>query len=183
VVRIRALNLRKSLFRGTLMKDGYTLSQIALHWLVAVLVVVQYLTGASIERTHIAIHMGLRPDRWDMLEHRVHIYCGMAIGSLMVLRLLVRLISRPVKLRGPDQLKRVARLLHYGFYAAIISQATLGFIASYFWFGIAPLHVIGSWIILAMLALHLAASAWHTLILKDDTVDRMILPRPAESKN
>jgi len=43
------------------MKSGYSLAQIGLHWLVAFMVPVQYLTGGSIESTHHAVHMGLTP--------------------------------------------------------------------------------------------------------------------------
>ncbi|MGO8197683.1 hypothetical protein ACC786_38435, partial [Rhizobium ruizarguesonis] len=58
--------------------------------------------------------------------------------------------------------------LHHAFYAAIIGQDCMGFVASYFWFGIAPYHVVGSRIILAMVALHLAAAIWHTLVVRDE---------------
>lgn len=57
----------------------------------------------------------------------------------------------------------------------------MGFVASYLWFGIAPCHAIGSKIILAMIALHVTAAAWHTLVLQDGTVDRMIFPRTRQS--
>jgi hypothetical protein len=40
------------LARGGSMNGGYSLAEIGLHWLVALLVPVQYLTGGSIERTH-----------------------------------------------------------------------------------------------------------------------------------
>lgn len=57
----------------------------------------------------------------------------------------------------------------------------MGVVASYFWFGIAPYHVIGSRIILAMVALHLAAAIWHTVVARDETVDRMVFPRRKRS--
>ncbi|MBB4482269.1 cytochrome b561 [Rhizobium etli] len=41
------------------MKRGYTPAQIGLHWLIALMIPVQYLTGGSIERTHHAVHMGV----------------------------------------------------------------------------------------------------------------------------
>ncbi|MBY5774649.1 hypothetical protein HFN63_31885 [Rhizobium leguminosarum] len=53
--------------------------------------------------------------------------------------------------------------------------------ASYFWFGIAPYHLVGSRIILAMVALHLAAAIWHTVVARDETVDRMVFPRRKRS--
>ncbi|RXT21276.1 hypothetical protein B5P46_24110 [Rhizobium leguminosarum] len=163
------------------MKRGYSLAQIGLHWLVALLVPVQYLTGGSIERTHHAVHMGMTPAYWDVAQHQVHNYAGMVIGLLMGVRLVLRLLQPP-ETSGPSSWAgRAATALHHAFYAAIIGQACMGFVASYLWFAIAPYHVIGSRIILAMVALHLAAAAWHTLVARDETVDRMVLPRRAQS--
>ncbi|AGS22313.1 cytochrome b561 protein [Rhizobium etli] len=159
------------------MKGGYSLAQIGLHWLVALLVPLQYLTGGSIERTHNAVHMGMGPSYWDTVQHHLHNYAGMAIGLLMGMRLVLRLVQPPHGSAPGTWTGRAATVLHHAFYAAIIAQACMGFVASYFWFGIAPYHVAGSRIILAMVALHLAAAAWHTLIARDATVDRMVFPR------
>ena len=167
------------------MRSGYSLAQIGLHWLVAFMVPVQYLTGGSIERIHHAVHMGITPSYWDVVQHQLHNYAGMAIGLLMGLRLVLRLLQPP-ETSGPGSwpgswAERAAKALHYGFYAAIIGQACMGFVASYLWFAIAPYHVVGSQIILAMVALHLAAAAWHTLVARDETVDRMVFPRRKRS--
>ncbi len=159
------------------MRDGYRISQIALHWLIAGLLPVQYLTGGSIERIHHAVHMGMQPSSFDVFQHLVHNYTGMAIGGLMGLRLLLRIMRPPSPAISPTGADRLAKALHFGFYAVIIAQATLGFVASYLTFSVAPLHVIGSNLILAMVALHFAAAAWHALIRRDGTLDRMILPR------
>ncbi len=156
----------------------YTLLQITLHWAVAVLLPLQYWTGGSIERTHHAVHMGLSPDPWDVIQHHVHRYVGIAVGALMVSRLALRILCRAAeKVLVVNVVERVSKAFHFAFYAAVIAQAGMGFIASYFWFGIAPFHVIGSRIILGLLALHISAAAWHTLVWRDDTVDRMIFPR------
>ncbi|MBX5132689.1 hypothetical protein HJB80_08460 [Rhizobium lentis] len=163
------------------MKGGYSLAQIGLHWLVALLVPVQYLTGGSIERTHHAVHMGVTPSYWDVVQHHLHNYAGMAIGLLMAVRLILRILQPTEAIIPGTWTGRVATALHHAFYAAIIAQACMGFVASYFWFGIAPYHVAGSRIILAMVALHLAAAAWHTLVARDETVDRMVFPRRKRS--
>jgi cytochrome b561 len=108
----------------------------------------------------------------------------MAIGLLMGLRLVLRLLQPPESSKHGSWAGRAAKALHYGFYAAIIGQACMGFVASYLWFTVAPYHMIGSRVILAMLALHLAAAAWHTLVVRDETVDRMVFSRrrrPAEN--
>ncbi|WP_064710694.1 cytochrome b [Rhizobium bangladeshense] len=163
------------------MKGGYSLAQIGLHWLVALLVPVQYLTGGSIERTHHAVHMGMTPSYWDVVQHHLHNYAGIAIGLLMGLRLVLRVVQPPQTNQPSTWAGRAATMLHYAFYAAIIGQACTGFLASYFWFRIAPYHVVGSKIILAMVALHFAAAAWHTLVARDETVDRIVFPRRKRS--
>ena len=158
------------------MQGGYSPIQIALHWIIVLMIPVQYLTGGSVERTHHAVHMGMEPDRWDIIQHLVHNYCGMAIGFLMGVRLIVRLVGG--RIATPDtRMAKAAQALHLAFYAAIIGQASLGFVASYLTFSVAPLHVAGSWIILGMVAVHVGAAAWHTLVLKDDTIDRMMRPQ------
>jgi cytochrome b561 len=154
------------------MHCAYSPIQIALHWIIVAMIPVQYLTGGSVERTHHAVHMGMEPDRWDIIQHLLHNYCGMAIGALMGVRLLVRLFGSPAAAPRSGA-ARVARALHLAFYAAIIGQASLGFIASYLTFSVVPLHVVGSWVILGMVALHVAAAAWLTLVLRDGTLDRM----------
>jgi cytochrome b561 len=60
------------------MKGGSTLAQIGLHWLIALMIPVQYLTGGSIERTHHAVHMGMTPSYWDVVQHHLHNYAGTA---------------------------------------------------------------------------------------------------------
>ena len=162
------------------MRDGYRGYQIALHWVIAGVVPVQYLTGGSIERTHHAVHMGVEPSPADILQHVVHNYAGIAIGGLMILRLLLRIMQPPSRAIPPTGADLLAKARHFAFYAAIIGQAALGFVASYLSFSVAPLHVIGSKVILMMVAIHFAAAAWHTLIKRDGTIDRMILPRKDE---
>lgn len=77
------------------MKGSYSTTQIGLHWLIALLLPVQYFTGGSIERTHHAAHMAVTPSSFDLFQHNVHKYAGMLIGVLMGLRLLLRILSPP----------------------------------------------------------------------------------------
>ncbi|WP_028748543.1 cytochrome b [Rhizobium mesoamericanum] len=162
------------------MRYGYRTSQIILHWLIACLLPVQYLTGGSIERTHHAVHMGVQPSPADVLQHLVHNYVGMAIGGLMVMRLFLRIMQPPSGSASSTGTELLAKALHVCFYGAIIAQAALGFVASYLTFSVAPLHVIGSKMILTIVAIDFTAAAWHTLIKRDGTIDRMILPRNDE---
>lgn len=117
-----------------------------------------------------------------MIQHQIHKYAGIIIGALMVARFSLRVIHRSA-LRHPvkSPVDRLARAMHFAFYAAVIAQAAMGFVASYLWFGITPVHVLGSRVTLALFALHIAAAAWHTFVWRDETVDRMIFPRRSAS--
>jgi cytochrome b561 len=165
------------------MNAGYTLLQVLLHWLVAALVLVQYLTGSSIERTHHAVHLGLAPDPFDLLEHGMHNWSGIAVGGLMAMRLSLRWRQDGFSFRvsSGDLREHAARALHLGFYAALIGQAALGFTASYLTFAVAPLHVLGSKVILAMLGLHIAAAALHAAR-RDGVVARMMIGGPRAAR-
>ncbi|QRM45121.1 cytochrome b/b6 domain-containing protein [Rhizobium sp. BG4] len=159
------------------MRNGYHLSQIVMHWFIALLLPIQYLTGGSIERTHHAVHMGMQPASSDILQHTIHNYAGLLIGAAMVLRLLLRVLQPPSPRKRLKGQHLAAALLHGSMYVAIIFQAALGVVASYVTFAVAPLHVIGSNVILAVVGLHFVAAAWHTLVRRDATLDRMMLPR------
>ncbi|ANL49500.1 cytochrome b561 protein (plasmid) [Rhizobium phaseoli] len=159
------------------MKGSYSTAQIGLHWLIALLLPVQYLTGGSIERTHHAAHMGVTPSSFDLFQHNVHNYAGMLIGVLMGVRLLLRIMRPPAPQSPASWRQKAATALHHALYAAILVQAGLGFVTSYLWFGTAAYHVALAKIILLIVTLHFGAAAWHTLVLKDETLDRMIFPR------
>jgi cytochrome b561 len=67
--------------------NSYHWCQVALHWLVALLVVVQYTIGASFGRTHEAVVQGLKPEPLDLTLHAIHNRVGLAIFGLMLIRL------------------------------------------------------------------------------------------------
>lgn len=143
------------------MNMTYSRLQIALHWIVALLVAGQFATGGSIERTHHAVHAGQAPDPVDLFQHAVHNYAGMAIGALMLLRLYLRWRSGVDRIPARTMIERLARAMHLGFYGVLVAQAGLGFIAAYLTFSVAPIHQAGAWLLLAMIAVHVAAALIH----------------------
>lgn len=163
------------------MRPGYTRWQIGLHWLTMLLIPLQYLTYASIERTHHAVHLGQAPSETDLLLHQVHVLSGIGIGALMGVRLLLRWFDRgPRPLRTGVQ-DRIAAGVHHALYAALIAQAATGFIASYLWFGTAVIHKPLAWVIFGLIAVHVAAALVHALS-RDGVMARMLVPRDAPDK-
>jgi cytochrome b561 len=151
----------------------YTNLQILLHWIIAVLVVSQYLTSFAIARTHV---VGQKPDPTDMLLHAAHNRVGLLILALMVARLVIRLARGGTRgistVRQPAAM--AAKLLHWAFYAVLIAQATTGAVASYLWWPASTVHVLLFKVLLLLLAGHVLAAAWHHLVLRDGTLLAMI---------
>lgn len=156
--------------------QGYHWCQVALHWLVAVLVASQFATGGSIGRTHDAVTHGLEVKPFDLVLHKFHNRIGLIILGLMLVRLALRLmigVPNPVQ-EVTGWRTRLARAAHIGFYSVLIAQASTGAIASYFFWPIGAAHVVLSRILLALIALHASAVLWHAFLLHDGALARMV---------
>jgi cytochrome b561 len=149
----------------------YSPLQIALHWIVAFLVLGQRLTSDAIYRTH---NPFLRRTVTDLLEHTYHNYAGILIGLLMAARLLLRFLRRGQARRASSSLsERLALSLHYAFYVIVLVQAGTGFMAGYVWSGVGSLHSALWTVLLVLIALHILAAALHG-IRKDGVLSRML---------
>lgn len=153
--------------------DGaYSISQMLIHWTVVVLVFVQWMTFDAIHRTHRTI---LPPRRVDLVEHAVHTYSGIAIGTLMVLLLGIRFFRGSPPSLDTGWRRALSVRVHSGLYVVLLAQAATGFTATYLFGGAARIHVLLWNVILVLLAFHLAGAAYH-LVRRDGIVARM-LPR------
>lgn len=156
----------------------YAPAQIALHWLVALLVMAQYMTSGAIDRTH-HLPAGQEPDPTDVLLHAAHNYTGMFIVALMIARLALRWrLGAPEALPvGQSRMARFqqgfAQALHLAFYGLLIAQGVTGFVASYLWWPASALHVILFQALFALVCLHIAGAIWHLFVTGDGTMQRM----------
>ena len=154
---------------------GYSRIQIVLHWVVAVLIILQF-----------AFHEWIS-DAWDVIEKggtadisvlvRAHIIGGILIFLLAAHRLRVRPktgVPTPPK-NEHKMLKMVANLTHWSFYALMFALPISGAAA---WFGgigkAADAHEILRGILLALVALHVLAALAHHFVLKTDVMARML---------
>jgi len=143
---------------------SYTRTQIALHWVVAGLVLAQYATSGAIVRTH-SIHLiGHRPSATDLVLNTLHNRVGLAIVALMLGRL--ALVVRGLA-------TRLAQSVHFAFYAVLIAEGVTGAVATYFWWPISAVHVILFKVLLALVTIHVAAALWHAFVRKDAVISRM----------
>jgi len=159
------------------MKHGYSSLQIALHWLVLVLVVVNLLLGQSMARVFEARHGG------EAVVSAGPAYAHIAIGVTILLTMIARLaarLSRPVA-TAPDTphrlLATLGRINHWAFYAMLLLIPLLGAIA---WFGdseaAGELHGLAIVVLLVLIAIHVSAALFHHFVLGDGLIRRMLRP-------
>jgi cytochrome b561 len=160
--------------------SGYTTIQIVLHWLVAVLVLIQLFVTEGIEHAWRAFRRGteLAPD--DVFLANWHVWAGITIFSLAAIRLIIR-FSRgapPPPANESWPLRAIAALTHFALYAFILLMPLSGFVA---WFGIFPdaadIHELGKLPLLVLIGLHAAGALWQHFIARNDVLRRMIRAR------
>lgn len=155
---------------------AYTRAQVALHWLIAALVLGQYATSGAITRTHQIRMIGQHISSTDLTLHMLHNRLGLLIVALMGLRLFVRWrhgAPAPLSDNG-TWAARLASAMHWGFYALLVAQGITGAIATYFWWPISAAHIVLFKVFLALLVVHVAAALWHTFVKRDGALARMI---------
>lgn len=171
------------------MRNHYSGLQIAIHWLVFLLVIVTY---CAME------FRGFAPRSYRPYFNIVHVSCGIAILILMVVRLLVRLTSPspPIVPKPSPMMTGLAHLGHLVIYLLFIVLPILGVLMMYNrgndWvaFGITMPHVQEANFDLAdmlkdyhemlatlgyyVIALHALAALAHHYFFKDNTLLRMM---------
>ncbi|GIQ74639.1 cytochrome b [Bradyrhizobium sp. RD5-C2] len=162
-----------------------------IHWATAVLFIAAMLIG---------LYCGLQPagtsPRRELLE--VHKSLGVTLFFLAILRLMVRAVTTAPPEQGSfSPLVRIAaRLNHWALYAILFVMPVTGYMFSsaggyslrYFWTFSWPrlfadnkavaeagelAHGVLAYFVYAVVALHIAATLWHVVVKKDDTLARM----------
>jgi cytochrome b561 len=178
----------------------YTPIAQALHWLIALLIVVQFVLA------RIAAPLPLGTRKLALLaEHKSF---GMTVLMLAVIRFAWRLKNQPPSL--PTNLRRAERFLarfsHVSFYILLVAMPLSGWLMSsaknysVSWFGafswpnlIAPsetafnffktLHHLFSNVLFAIAALHILAALKHHFWNKDDVLARMLPDFRSENRS
>ena len=153
---------------------GYSRAQIALHWIVAALIVPQFV-----------LHDGIA-EAWDKLEDGIaagfdplvagHVVGGIAILALVIWRLSLRArrgAPPPPEAEHPA-LKLVAKATHGGLYLLLVLMPVSGLAA---WFGgveaAAEAHETMKVALLALVLLHVAGALYQQFVLKTNLMERM----------
>jgi cytochrome b561 len=157
------------------MPKGYSSAQIGLHWLIALLIALQFLFNEPmVEAFDSALEGEVQPFSWAVWAH---IAGGMLILGLAIWRVILRRSrGAPPPPEGEGTLLgRAASLGHWALYALILVLPVGGLIA---WFGGVELagdaHGLLSNVLLFVVAVHVAAALWHQFWLKDHLLLRMM---------
>jgi len=158
----------------------YTKTAVVLHWVVAAVLLGQFSWGWLMQQIPKS-PPGVRADAFNL-----HKSIGLCLLALMLFRLGWRLAHRPPALPPmPLWQARAARITHVALYVALIAMPVAGYLGSVWsgypvkWFGItlpawgrsmpalkeamSTVHFVTSWVLLLLVALHVAAAALHAV--------------------
>ena len=160
---------------------------VTLHWLIALLVIMMLGIG-KLAMPGIPAD---NPQKVMMLQ--THAYIGGAIGLLLIVRLIMRFtMKRPAPAdAGNAFLNFLAKAVHFLLYLLLIGMAVSGlglfqmanlssvfsgaapYPADFFQFSTRMGHGLTSWLLLALIALHVGAAMYHQFIRRDNLLGRM----------
>ena len=154
---------------------GYSRPQIRLHWIVALLIVPQFVLHDGISAAWRALGQGQELPALDPLVP-LHVLGGVLIAALVLWRIVLR--SRRAAPALPEAehpaLKFAAKLTHAGLYALLLGLPLSGAAA---WFGgvraAGDAHEVMKTLLLALVALHVVGALYHQFVLKDGLMQRM----------
>jgi len=158
------------------MRERYSYGQIALHWVIALLVFAQYFTSAAILRVHGYRPLGRPPDPFDLMLQTVHTRVGLVILALVIVRLALRLRWGAPHWNPPLSRwrSRLSASVQYGLYSVLIGEAVTGAVAIYLWWPMSVAHRLIFWALVALLALHLGGGANAFVTRPRETLFRII---------
>lgn len=160
---------------------GYTRIQIALHWAIVLLVAVQLFSHEAMEHFFDRVEDGLVTGPPTDAGSLTHVFGGLAILLLMLVRIVVRL-RRGAPDLPPDTSAAVragAKASHFALYALLIVIPLAGIVAVASGSESAgDLHGTLVTLLWVVLGLHVAGALYHALIRRDGVFKRIFVPEP-----
>ncbi len=154
---------------------GYSRLQIALHWLIAALIVLNYFVSEGMEDAFDGMMEGTAASG---LVPTAHVWVGVAVLALVLLRLLVRLVQGAPEPLGASVGDKAAVWGHRVLYLLMLAVPMLGAVT---WFGgmdaTADLHVIAVNVLMILALGHAAMAIFHQYVLRDGLLGRMMRAR------
>jgi cytochrome b561 len=158
--------------------QGYSIYQIGLHWLIAVLVFAQLIFGEYMTESIEAVEKGEPVSALTGNLAGMHYYFGTAILALVAVRLALRLKNGapppPPETSGAIEL--AGRISHWLFYALLVVVPVTGLFGYYYGDPFGEWHTYAKPVFIGLIALHVAATLYHQFWRKDGLLMRMIRP-------
>jgi cytochrome b561 len=158
---------------------GYSGLQIALHWLIAALVVFQLVFAEQIEQAFDDRIDGDMPVPAEEIGAWLHVAGGLTILLLALIRIVVRARhgAPAVPREHPAPLRWIALATHYLLYGFIIGMPLVGAAA---WFGgieaAGAFHSAARFILVPLIVLHAAGALVEHFVLRTNVLRRMLVP-------
>ena len=158
---------------------GYSLAQITLHWIIAVLVIAQIVFHDHIVAAADAIGHGEAIPPESLLAANLHVWFGIAILGLAVVRLALRItVGAPPAPAGTSALQaRVASVIHWAFYALLFMGPITGLVAWYVNPEAGEAHEVIKSAFIVLILLHVAGALQHAIFKRDGVMRRMLVPQ------
>jgi len=157
-------------------KTGYSSLQIALHWLIAVLILGAWWTHEGMER---ALRTRIETGASGFDGNTLHVWLGGTAFALILLRIVVRLIQgAPGVVPGTSAMMESAAIWgHRVLYLLMIAAPALGAAS---WYGgvkaAGELHEFAGNALMIVALSHAAVAIWHQMVRKDRALTRMLRP-------
>jgi cytochrome b561 len=156
------------------MRSGYSGLQIALHWVIAVLIVAAWLTHEGMGQ---ALRARAESGATGITGNTPHVWLGGAVFALVLVRVIVRWRSgAPEPAPGPEWQRLAAVWGHRLLYALMLLVPALGAAT---WYGGLPTgeaHELAGQAIMIVALGHALAAIAHEAFRRDGTMARMFRP-------
>ncbi|MBS0429627.1 MAG: cytochrome b/b6 domain-containing protein [Proteobacteria bacterium] len=158
-------------------RTGYSSLQILLHWATALLVVFNWFYSDGMGRA-LRVHMdGVASTRPSSMNPDIHVWTGLAVLALVLLRLALRAVQGTPPAVGDGWMRRAATWAHRLLYVLLLATPLLGAAT---WFGglkaLGDLHELAANTLLGVAGAHAAVALWHHYVLHDRVLTRMVRP-------
>ncbi|MGL4235668.1 cytochrome b [Tabrizicola sp.] len=153
-------------------RSGYSGLQIALHWLIAILIILAWFTHEGAEEAREAMEKGATPGFVP------HVAFGLAVLALVVVRLIIRLTrGAPAAPGTPGSLQVLAAVWGHRLIYLLMIGVPLGGI-SIFFLGMdnGDIHGLFANVLMIVVLGHSLMAIYHHFVLKDGLIRRMMKP-------
>ena len=161
---------------NSLKREGFSRYQVIIHWLVACFVLFQIATSSTISNDFLALKDGKISIEEVDQNSWYHLFFGLTIFLLMVIRFILRIIlgvPKPTKQSSSITII-LAKIIHWLFYLVLFIIPITGFVA---WNTsnalIGNLHTASVNALYVLVLIHLIAIVYHQIFLEDNLIDRM----------